>query len=106
MPVRCMAVSAHVDTVLPIRLAARIPRRSDLPVAKEVCGENAEFFDGLRTRSLVESILKLDNDPEYREQLRENGVAFSCDNYDWDEHVNRLLDIFENTIAAGRHRAA
>jgi len=79
---------------------------SDLPVAKEVCGENAEFFDGLRTRSLVESILKLDNDPEYREQLRENGVAFSCDNYDWDEHVNRLLDIFENTIAAGRHRAA
>lgn len=79
---------------------------SDLPVAKEVCGENAEFFDGLRTRSLVESILKLDNDSEYRERLRVNAIAFSRDNYDWDEHVDRLLKIFANTIAIGRHRAA
>ena len=54
----------------------------------------------------MESILKLDNDSEYRERLRVNAIAFSRDNYDWDEHVDRLLKIFANTIAIGRHRAA
>ena len=74
---------------------------SDLPVALEVCGDNAVFFDGLRVRSLVDAVLKLDGDAEFRESLREKAIAFSRGNYDWEAHVDRLLEIFENAIKIG-----
>ena len=75
---------------------------SDLPVAQEVCGDAAVFFDGLRVAPLVESILQLDKNDEFREGMRAKAISFSGENYDWEAHVDRLLAIFESTIAMGR----
>ncbi|MBO6946829.1 MAG: glycosyltransferase family 4 protein [Rhodospirillales bacterium] len=77
-------------------MAAGIPIvAADTPVHREVCKDAADYFHATSSKSLMESIIKLDADPSLRDRLHDRANIYPKNEYSWDGHVDRLLDCFE-----------
>jgi glycosyltransferase involved in cell wall biosynthesis len=68
---------------------------SDIPVCREICGNAAEYFDPLDPQDLAGKIHVLQNNPDLRRQLGAIGRKRAETNFDWKDHVRRLMDIIE-----------
>lgn len=67
---------------------------SDTPVHREVCEDSALYFSPLLPSDLVRQIRALDDNETMRDTLIKRGKKMVKNNYMWESHVDRLLDIF------------
>jgi len=72
---------------------------SDTPVHREVCQNAAEYFSPLLPSDLARRIEILDADSDRRQQLSEKGQQHVESDFKWENHVDRLLENFEQVIA-------
>ncbi len=77
-----------MNSGMPIALAER-------PVNREVCGDAAVYFDPLSISQAVEKIQQLDASVDLRRKLSEAGVQRCVGNFEWEGHVERLIQEFE-----------
>lgn len=85
-------------------LASGIPVvAADVAVNREVLGDAALYFTPFRPSSLADCLRRLDSDPALRERLVAEGRRRVTSSFDWDDHVDRLLDRFEQ-VARTRGR--
>jgi glycosyltransferase involved in cell wall biosynthesis len=75
---------------------------SDTPVHREVCQDAAEYFSALLPSDLALRIENLDADPDRRRQLSEKGQQRVESDFMWENHVDRLLENFEQVMANRR----
>lgn len=68
---------------------------ADTAVAREVCGAHALYAPPFRAAGYVEKLLELDADPALRERLVGGGRAHVLSALRWQDHVDRLVDLFE-----------
>lgn len=67
---------------------------SDTPVHREVCENSALYFSPLLPFDLARQIRNLEGNEALRNSLVERGRQNVADNFIWEAHVDRLLDIF------------
>ncbi|MEE2745468.1 MAG: glycosyltransferase family 1 protein [Pseudomonadota bacterium] len=72
---------------------------ADTPVNREICGQKSAYFKPFMVSELVDQLLRLDGDSNTRELMAKFGRARAIDLYNWDSHVDRLVDTF-TTVAA------
>ena len=72
---------------------------SDIPVCREICGEAAIYFDPFNERSLAEAILHLGEDTILRKRLGEAGRRRAESQFNWTDHVRRLVNLIEEVGA-------
>lgn len=77
---------------------------ADAPVNREVLGDAALYYTPFRPGSLAECLRRLDGDPALRARLVEEGRRRVTRSYDWDDHVDRLVELFEQVARKGAHR--
>jgi glycosyltransferase involved in cell wall biosynthesis len=88
-------------------LASGIPVvAADVPVNREVLGDAALYFTPFRHSELAAQLRRLDADPALRQRLTEAGRLRATASFDWNDHVSRLLDLFEQLATTGRVRPA
>ena len=56
------------------------------------------YFNVLDPQDLANKILVLRNNPELREQLGKMGKARAEAQFNWKDHVRRLVEIFERVV--------
>ena len=71
---------------------------SDTKQNREVLGDAALYFEPFSPSDLRRQLIVLDGDPELRRQLVEKGRERVLSRLGWEDHVDRLLDIFANAI--------
>lgn len=71
---------------------------SDTPVHREVCKDAALYFSPLLASDIVRQIHLLDENETLRNSMVANGQNNILEDFQWDSHVDRLLDIFSDTI--------
>ncbi len=67
---------------------------SDTPVHREVCKDSALYFSPLSPFDLARQIRNLEKNEALRNSLVERGHQNVANNFIWETHVDRLLDIF------------
>lgn len=67
---------------------------SDTTVNREICGDAAVYFDPQNASDFAQSIMLVREDVELRSKLRENGLLRVRTIFDWEQHVTRLIDVF------------
>lgn len=75
---------------------------SDIPIHREICGEAAVYFDALDPQDLVNKILTLSSDAKLRENLGKAGRTRAETQFNWNDHVRRLVEIFEQVAQRAR----
>jgi glycosyltransferase involved in cell wall biosynthesis len=77
-------------------LACGIPVvAADVPVNREVLGDAALYFEPFRPSALADCLRRLDADPELRARMVAEGRRRATNSFNWDDHVDRLLDLFK-----------
>lgn len=71
---------------------------SETPVNREICGDAALYFKPFSYSELVERVLELDADQSRAATLSALGRARATSKFDWDGHVDRLVDSFEKVV--------
>ena len=74
---------------------------SSTPVNREICAEAALYFTPFSVSGLVEQIHRLDHNPPLREHMAAMGRVRTLDRFGWNDHVDRLLVVFEELAAHG-----
>lgn len=69
---------------------------ADTSVHREVCDNAAIYFNALSSTQLAEQITKIDADNNKRRALRKRSKEFTAESYDWEKHVDRLLEHFKS----------
>lgn len=72
---------------------------ADTPINREICGDGALYFNPFSPSDLAARLRELDSDPALRERLSANGRARASSLYRWDDHMQRLMAIFERVMA-------
>jgi glycosyltransferase involved in cell wall biosynthesis len=72
---------------------------SDIPVCREICGEAAIYFDPFDEKSLAEAIVHLEKDITLRKKLSETGRRRAESQFNWTDHVRRLVNLIEEVGA-------
>jgi glycosyltransferase involved in cell wall biosynthesis len=72
---------------------------SDTTVNREVCGDAAVYFNPQNAADLAQLIVRVREDVELRRKLRENGLLRVRTIFDWEQHVTRLIDVFNRMEA-------
>jgi glycosyltransferase involved in cell wall biosynthesis len=72
---------------------------SDIPVCREICGEAAIYFDPFDAGSLAEVIVHLGKDTALRKRLSEAGRRRAETQFNWTDHVRRLVNLIEEVGA-------
>jgi glycosyltransferase involved in cell wall biosynthesis len=72
---------------------------SDIPVCREICGEAAIYFDPFNEKSLAEAIVHLAGDITLRKRLGEAGRRRAESQFNWTDHVDRLIHLIEEVGA-------
>jgi len=72
---------------------------SDIPVCREICGEAAIYFDPFDEKSLAEAIVHLEKDITLRKKLSETGRCRAESQFNWTDHVRRLVNLIEEVGA-------
>ena len=75
---------------------------SDTTVNREVCGDAAVYFNPQNATDLAQLIVRVREDVELRSKLRENGLLRVRTIFDWEQHVTRLIDVFNRMEAQGQ----
>ena len=68
---------------------------SDIPICREICEDAAVYFDPLDATDLAEKILRLRDNSILRGQLSANGRRRAKTQFDWNNHVHRLIELIE-----------
>src|SRR6185437_13864483 len=66
---------------------------SELPVLREILGDNALYFDPQNVEQLVSQIRRIQNEPTLQEKMIAAGPGIAA-NYNWDNSAKRILEIF------------
>jgi glycosyltransferase involved in cell wall biosynthesis len=74
---------------------------SDTPVNREICGDTALYFEPFSAKGLIEKIKILDQNLDLRDRNSEQGRLRALEKFGWNDHVDRLVETFEN-VANGR----
>lgn len=74
---------------------------ANTPVNREICGDSALYAEPFIVSDLVDKILAFDADPAMRARLTTTGRARTLERYGWEDHVDRLVAIFER-MTVGR----
>lgn len=78
-------------------LASGIPVvAADVPVNREILGDAALFYQPFQPSALAECLRRLDQEPELRQSLTEKGLQRVSALFDWNDHVDRLVDQFRH----------
>lgn len=77
---------------------------ADVPVNREVLGEAALYYSPHRATALADCLRRLDSDENLRHTLVESGRRRAGIMFDWNDHVDRLLNLFEQ-LASGSGRS-
>lgn len=72
---------------------------SSTPVNREICGDSAFYFEPFIASDLVDKIIALDADPDLRARLAVTGRTRTLERYGWEDHVDRLIAVFERMVA-------
>ena len=72
---------------------------SDTTVNREVCGDAAVYFDPRNASDFAQLIIRVREDVELRSKLREDGLLRVRTIFDWEQHVTRLIDVFNQMEA-------
>ncbi len=75
---------------------------ADTPVNREVCGDAALYFSPFSRSQLVARIRELDADAALRDRLRAAALLMVRHSYEWNMHVERLLETFESVLERSR----
>ncbi|PWT74112.1 MAG: hypothetical protein C5B60_07200 [Chloroflexi bacterium] len=75
---------------------------ADIPICREVCGDAALYFSAFDPADLGEKILLLRRDPQLRRQLGEAGRKRAEKQFDWKDHVRRLVELIEQVRSHAR----
>ena len=70
---------------------------SDIPAVKEVCGDQAQYFDPYNIQSIAAALLKIDL---HKVKAAESYVR---EKYSWDHTAQAVLKVMEGIIYAGEH---
>ena len=77
---------------------------ADTPINREICGDGAIYFEPFSAHGLRDSLKRLDRDEGLRRQIIESAKARVMAEFKWEDHVTRLLDIFERAVSTfGRY---
>lgn len=74
---------------------------ADTPINREICGDAALYFSPFRPSELAGCLTRLDADRALRDRLRREATRIARRFYDWEDHVDRLIEIFER-VRRGR----
>lgn len=86
-------------------LASGIPViAADVPVNREVLGDAALYFQPFRASGLAECLKRLDGDPALRDRMIAEGRRRATNSFNWTDHVDRLLELFEQVARTRRSR--
>jgi glycosyltransferase involved in cell wall biosynthesis len=72
---------------------------SDIPLCREICGEAAVYFDPFNEKALAEAIVHLGKDITLRKKLSVAGRRRAESQFNWTEHVRRLVNLIEEVGA-------
>lgn len=72
---------------------------SDLPVHREICRDAATYFPCFSPDALAEGVVQVHQSPGLADKLSRSGLARVRD-FRWDKHVERLLGLAEELVAA------
>jgi glycosyltransferase involved in cell wall biosynthesis len=82
-------------------MSSRLPVvASDLAVHKEICGDAALYFSTFSAEALADRILQINASPTLAGKLSQRGLQ-RADDFNWSEHVDRLLNIARELISSG-----
>src|SRR3989449_6075381 len=70
---------------------------ADIPICREICGEAAIYFNPLNAEDLAQRIITLRDNPERRKELGALGRKRAIEQFDWRDHVKRLLELIDMT---------
>ena len=70
---------------------------SDIPVLKEVCGDNALYFDPLNVQDIAQKITQVLDDKKLRETLVSEGLERSKQ-FSWRKMAAQTLQIYEEAV--------
>ncbi|AVM75564.1 glycosyltransferase [Magnetospirillum gryphiswaldense] len=77
-------------------LASGIPVvAADVAVNREVLGDAALFYNPFHPSELAVCLRLLDEKPELRRELSEKGLRRVASLFDWNDHVDRLVEQFQ-----------
>ena len=71
---------------------------ADIPICREICGEAAVYFNPLDADDLAQQIMRMRDDPKRRRELAALGRKRAIEQFDWNDHVKRLLELIEMTV--------
>ena len=71
---------------------------ADIPICREICGEAAVYFNPLDPDDLAQKIMRMRDDPKRRRELAALGRKRAIEQFDWNDHVKRLLELIEMTV--------
>jgi len=74
---------------------------SDTPINREMCGDVAEYFEPLDPNDLARKILRLKADGDARRRMGEAGRSRVQEQFDWNDHVRRLVGLMKGAVAKG-----
>lgn len=75
---------------------------ADTAINREICGEAAVYFQPFSPTDLCRRIRELDANEALRRRLSAAAASRVRALYDWDTHVDRLVDTFETTMRKAR----
>ncbi|MBI1318941.1 MAG: glycosyltransferase [Candidatus Hydrogenedens sp.] len=76
---------------------------ADHPINREICGDAGLYHRPFSAHSICEQLMVLDQDPDLRRRLCGVGPTRVAELFKWEDHVDRLVGIFKETIET-RHR--
>lgn len=76
---------------------------ADVPVNREVLGDAALYYAPFRPNALAACLQRLEAEPDLRARLVAEGRRRAVTQFDWNDHVDRLLALFEQ-VARRRGR--
>lgn len=74
---------------------------SDIPVLREVCGDNALYFDPLNVRDIAQKITQVLADKKLRETLISEGLERSKQ-FSWRKMAAQTLQIYEEAMTSNK----
>lgn len=66
----------------------------DVAVNREILRDAALYYSPFRPHELTERLRQLDENPDLRAKLVANGLSRVARQFDWNDHVDRLVELF------------
>jgi len=70
----------------------------DVEVNREILGDAALYYSPFQPSQLVQRLKQLDENPQLRDILVRKGLERVANLFDWNDHVDRLVDTLRNLV--------